>query len=252
MRKLAWAAGSSFLVYLALKLIDELTDGWVSRALLWLGRQFWSLANRPVGAILLIFFLILAAALSLVFLMAWWETRPKKVEPEPEPEPAEPAKPPPLSADELHKIQDARVLWRDTGNAVSGDVQWLLDGVMRKLTPSVRLAEFLFGPVEAIRKSRESLDEVLRDNAQVPLMEVTGCLAGLYERYLNGVKWLHECSDTHGVDLEADPRYRHWKNRHPVFVAEMIKLSHRAGYAALRYPTQNENAHEIRFKKVET
>jgi hypothetical protein len=168
-------------------------------------------------------------------------------------EPEQPTKPPTLSAEDAYNIQFARGFWRAVGNDASGDVEWLLLGVVEELAPTVRLARFLDLGKNRIKELREHLDIALADRAQTPLSKVTESLVTLFNVYMEGVRWLHECSDTHGVNLEAEPhapRYRHWQRLHPEFLSKIVELSNYEGYSNLRYPTQHESATEIRFKKA--
>ena len=234
--------------------------GWIEgTALPWLWRTILTVAAMPVGIVALAGVIVL---LSIV-VAAFWDTSPNaaalkqwlenRKKPTSEPEPAEPAKPPPLSPDEIHKIQFARGFWRDVGDKASGDIEWLLLGVQQELSPKHRLAVHLMEPKNALERLRESLDFALDDNAQVPLNEVVGLIVATFKCYMEGVRWLHDCSDTYGVNLEAEAhvaRYRHWQGLHPVFVTKAKELSDFAGYRALRYPVQHEGATDIRFKKV--
>jgi len=79
------------------------------------------------------------------------------VEP-PAPKKEEPKPAPTLSAEDAYNIQFARGFWRAVGNDASGDVEWLLLGVVEELAPTVRLARFLDLGKNRIIELRERLE----------------------------------------------------------------------------------------------
>lgn len=202
---LRWAAIGA-VTWLAGKVLDILTDQWISEQLSWLWTQIKDFADQPIGTVwlllALLFTLGMIVSLSFVYINAWRETRPKPVAPAPEPKPPERQ---PLSAYEQHAKQDARVLWQAAGKEAGWLVASLLEQVSRQLRPTIRLAQLLWVPKNELEQVLRYLDGTLHEFSQTPLNDVAQVLISLFNFYMNGVGWLHDCSDNYGIDLKSDP-----------------------------------------------
>jgi hypothetical protein len=212
------------------------------------GRKFFTSslpgwAQMPIGHFWMLLFGCLAVSvglsLSVAILLAWWDNhREKSSSREATEAKSEPKAPPTLSPEEKNSIEVARVFWGKIGKDTTAHPAFILQELAFRLPgTTTRLAALLNYPLQQLWRVREAFEEAVDDQAAVSLSEVIGRLHGVFQAYMEAVRYMHACED-HGVKLSEKPygdRYRAWEKRHPELISYLKDMAHRSDYKRLQF-----------------
>lgn len=221
------------------------------------GKGFWdfllSQMDRPIGSWLFLLILWVALCFGFMVYRAWRETRPKPaVVPDRVVKKPEEPKPPPLTRDEQDLVHFARLFWKDGSDTVHRTVR-LIHAIQLHLASEVRFVLLLYVPLGEMTNTRDQLFEVF-ESKQVPPETVMRGLRRLGEQYIEMVRWINYCRETHGVDLASPPYaedHADWPTHHRQFMLDMESLALRPGYESLKHFVHRDmQLHKERFPKM--